>query len=48
MPPIDLNDLPGVHPAPNIQTGPDVYEIENLAADPEHRIEAAMRAIASW
>ena len=40
--------LPGVHPAPNIQSDPDVYEIENLAVDPEGRIEAAMQAIAPW
>lgn len=41
-------ELPGVHRAPNIQEAPDVYEIENLAVDPEQRIEAAMHAIASW
>jgi SAM-dependent methyltransferase len=41
-------DLPGVHVAPNIQGAPDVYEIENRAADPEGRIEAAMEAIAPW
>lgn len=41
-------EFPGVHPAPNIQDAPDVYEIENRAADPEHRIEAAMAAVASW
>jgi ubiquinone/menaquinone biosynthesis C-methylase UbiE len=40
--------LPGVHVAPNIQTAPDLYEIENRAADPEQRIEAAMRSIAAW
>lgn len=38
--------LPGIHIAPNIQGAPDVYEIENLAADPDGHIEAAMRAIA--
>ncbi|MBK8030015.1 MAG: hypothetical protein IPK17_10990 [Chloroflexi bacterium] len=38
--------LPGVHAAPNIQTAPDLYEIENRAADPEQRIEAALRSIA--
>jgi SAM-dependent methyltransferase len=41
-------DLPGVHTAPNIQGAPDIYEIENRAADPEGRIEAAMKAIAPW
>jgi SAM-dependent methyltransferase len=40
--------LPGVHPAPNIQTAPEVYEIENIAADPENRIEAAMWSVAPW
>ena len=40
--------LPGVHPAPNIQSDPDVYEIENLAVDPDGRIEAAMQAVAPW
>lgn len=40
--------LPGVHVAPNIQTAPDVYEIENLAADPEGRIEDAMQTVANW
>jgi SAM-dependent methyltransferase len=40
--------LPGVHPAPNIQSDPDVYEIENLAVDPEGLIEAAMQAVAPW
>ena len=41
-------DLPGVHLAPNIQSAPDVYEIENRAADPERRIEAAMARVAPW
>ncbi|MDQ2691365.1 MAG: class I SAM-dependent methyltransferase [Chloroflexota bacterium] len=41
-------DLPGVHPSPNIQTAPDVYELENRAADPARQIERAMRAVASW
>jgi ubiquinone/menaquinone biosynthesis C-methylase UbiE len=40
--------LPGVHAAPNIQSDPEVYEIENRAVDPEGRIEAAMLAIAPW
>jgi ubiquinone/menaquinone biosynthesis C-methylase UbiE len=44
----NLNKLPGVHPAPNIQTNPNVYEIENLAADSSRLIEAAMWDIASW
>ena len=41
-------DLPGIHPSPNIQTSPDVYEVENRAADPDQRIEQAMQAIAAW
>ncbi|HET6597801.1 MAG TPA: class I SAM-dependent methyltransferase [Anaerolineales bacterium] len=41
-------DLPGIHPSPNIQTSPDVYELENRAADPDQRIEQAMQAIATW
>jgi ubiquinone/menaquinone biosynthesis C-methylase UbiE len=40
--------LPGVHRAPNIQTDPDVYEIENRATDPKGLIESAMRSVASW
>lgn len=40
--------LPGVHAAPNIQTDPHLYEIENIAADPEQKIEAAMYSLAPW
>lgn len=29
-----------MHPSPNIQELPDVYEVENRAFDPERRIEA--------
>lgn len=47
MPP-SYRDLPGIHASPNIQTAPDLYEIENRAADPDQRIEQAMRAIAAW
>ena len=43
-----MDQLPGVHAAPNIQSAPDLYEIENIAVDPHGRIEAAMQAIASW
>ena len=39
----ELPWLPGVHLAPNIQDAADIYEIENLAADPEHRLEKATR-----
>jgi SAM-dependent methyltransferase len=40
--------LPGVHPAGNIQDDPDVYEVENRAADPDQLIEQAMRSIHDW
>lgn len=40
--------LPGVHRAPNIQTDPGIYEIENRATDPQGLIERAMREIADW
>ncbi len=43
-----MDQLPGVHAAPNIQSAPDLYEIENIAVDPAGRIEAAMQAIAPW
>lgn len=38
----------GVHLSPNIQNAPDIYEIENLAADPDMLIEAAMWNIQPW
>ena len=38
----------GIHPSPNIQTDPDVYETENLAADPDGLVERAMHRIAPW
>jgi ubiquinone/menaquinone biosynthesis C-methylase UbiE len=41
-------DLPGIHPSPNIQTAPDVYELENRAADPDLLLEGAMQAISAW
>lgn len=40
--------LPGVHRAPNIQTAPEVYELENRAVDPDGLIEAAMWRISPW
>ena len=43
-----MNYLPGVHRAPNIQTDPGVYEIENRATDPQGLLESAMREIADW
>lgn len=38
----------GVRPSPNIWHHPEVYELENHAADPHRRIPAAMRAVADW
>jgi ubiquinone/menaquinone biosynthesis C-methylase UbiE len=43
-----MERLPGIHPSPNIQEFPDIYEIENRAVDPDGKIEAAMWSIASW
>jgi SAM-dependent methyltransferase len=40
--------LPGAVPSPNIWRHPATYEIENRAADPSGRLEAAMAAIADW
>lgn len=40
--------LPGIHPSPNIQEHPVEYEIENRAADPEGKLEAAMWQLAPW
>lgn len=39
---------PRVRPSPNIWNTPQVYELENLAADPHGRIESAMREIDDW
>ena len=38
----------GATPSPNIWHHPATYEIENRAADPLGRIEAAMASVASW
>lgn len=38
----------GAVPSPNIWNSPDVYELENLAADPDGRLEEAMRAVRTW
>ncbi|HYH72631.1 MAG TPA: methyltransferase domain-containing protein [Nocardioides sp.] len=35
-------------PSPNIWNTPELYELENLAADPHGRVAAAMREIADW
>jgi ubiquinone/menaquinone biosynthesis C-methylase UbiE len=35
-------------PSPNIWQTPGLYELENRAADPHGRIEAAMREIGDW
>jgi hypothetical protein len=33
---------------PNIQAAPEIRELENRAADPDGRIEAARAAVADW
>jgi ubiquinone/menaquinone biosynthesis C-methylase UbiE len=38
----------GAVPSPNIWNAPRVYELENLAADPDGRIEEAMREVRGW
>nr|WP_285578327.1 class I SAM-dependent methyltransferase [Actinoallomurus iriomotensis] len=38
----------GAIASPNIWNAPRVYELENLAADPDGRIEEAMRAVRTW
>jgi SAM-dependent methyltransferase len=38
----------GAVPSPNIWNDPETYELENRAADPEGRIESAMRAVHDW
>lgn len=38
----------GATPSPNIWHSPQVYELENHAADPHGRIEDAMASVASW
>lgn len=45
---LDPANLSGVHAAPNIQSDPDLYEIENLAADPGNLIEKFIKEIAGW
>ncbi|MBN9390631.1 MAG: class I SAM-dependent methyltransferase [Chloroflexi bacterium] len=44
----DPANLSGVHLAPNIQGAPDVYEIENRAADPTNLIEKFIEEISPW
>jgi SAM-dependent methyltransferase len=43
-----LPEFPGVHRSPNIIDNPAIYEIENLAADRECLIEAAIDNIKPW
>ena len=35
-------------PSPNIWNTPELYELENRAADPHGRVVAAMREIGDW
>jgi SAM-dependent methyltransferase len=37
-----------IRPSPNIWNHPEVYELENRAADPGGAIPAAMRSVADW
>ena len=39
---------PRPRPSPNIWNTPELYEVENRAADPHGRIEAAMRELGDW
>ncbi|MCW2757470.1 MAG: class SAM-dependent methyltransferase [Nocardioidaceae bacterium] len=39
---------PGAVRSPNIWEHPDVYEVENLAVDPEGLIEQTMASVATW
>jgi len=41
-------ELAGFHKSPNIQDHPDIYEIENRAADPNRFVEESMWRIAPW
>ena len=45
---LDPANLSGVHAAPNIQSDPDLYEIENRAADPGGLIEKFIREVSGW
>ncbi len=38
----------GAQPSPNIWKTPEIYELENRAADPGGRVERAMRAVRDW
>jgi ubiquinone/menaquinone biosynthesis C-methylase UbiE len=38
----------GAVPSPNIWNHPETYELENRAADPDRRIESAMRSVHDW
>jgi len=42
----DLNA--GVHVSPNIQSDSEVYEIENIACDPEKKIETFLKSVFNW
>jgi ubiquinone/menaquinone biosynthesis C-methylase UbiE len=45
---VPTSEFPGVHHSPNIVETPAIYELENLAADPEGRIESAMERVKPW
>jgi SAM-dependent methyltransferase len=45
---VPIPEFPGVHHSPNIVETPAVYELENLAADPEGQIESAIERVKPW
>ncbi|EQC45315.1 class I SAM-dependent methyltransferase [Bacteriovorax sp. Seq25_V] len=38
----------GAHASPNIQTDSDIYELENRACDPDHKIESFLETKFGW
>jgi SAM-dependent methyltransferase len=45
---IHVQDFPDWQPAPNIRDAPELYELENLALDPEGLVFSAMHDLAPW
>ncbi len=44
-----MSDLAkGAHVSPNIQSDSAMYEIENIACDPENKIEAYLKSLYDW
>jgi SAM-dependent methyltransferase len=42
------DEFPDWQPAPNIRDNPELYELENIALDPDGLVLAAMREAAPW